>query len=776
MATKKDLVEAHSFSKRRLVTAFISGAPGGREVEPVRPGRVLIGGVALSLLLLAGAAIAGFLIGRPNSQWLEAGSFVTSKDTGEQYVVLEGGDDPVIRRVPNYISAQLLLGESDLTPFQVRDKYIREVTLGEDLGIDDAPAGLPDPDGLIQDGWTACTAPDTGIQIAVDRTPAVNELHRLRVPGEQRRSLCLIAPDVAGPDGRAYRFELPQRPDRGRHRRRPARLRRHRAGARGQHRLAQPLPARRRADRGGLRRHRVGQPRRLRPTASRPTSPRYRIGDLLTTPNGESYLLADDGPQRLSEFAVHDLRRRRSRGAADRRRPRAPPFQSAEYPAEWPETLPTRRPGAGDVRGPPPRLRRHAARRARRRPDGRRLRRRDSTRVASDVEVQPAGGAYVQSGADDAATDGTPYVIDSAGLQVRAHRPRGAGLHRLRRARRRRSCPAPGWTSSTTRSTCRSTWRDACPRTPRRRTLRRGVMSRRSAAALLAAGLAGSVLPLVGAAVPARAAFGVRRRGRRSARRRCRPGRRGARRQQGADQPCRWSACTCPRRRRSPTASGVKVAGHRQRHPGRASASTGRSAVAVARACRPPCLSGHGTIVGGLISGTRRGGARRAGDRHPRLRHRRRGRVAGGEARHLAGHRRRASSRPSRCYRTHAVQGRQHLAVGRDRRPGAAAGDQGAARARRRRRGLGGQRRPDEDSETLQGHRRTTTPRSTRPTTRASSRVSAAPPPGGTALGSVVPNEDTDVAAPDPGRDLGQRQRAAVRDRCRWRPRGRPPR
>ena len=53
MATKKDLVEAHAFSRRRLVTAFVSGAPGGREVEPVRPGRVLIGGVALSVLLLA---------------------------------------------------------------------------------------------------------------------------------------------------------------------------------------------------------------------------------------------------------------------------------------------------------------------------------------------------------------------------------------------------------------------------------------------------------------------------------------------------------------------------------------------------------------------------------------------------------------------------------------------------------------------------------------------------------------------------------------------------
>ena len=50
MATKKDLVEAYSFSRRRLVTAFVSGAPGGREVEPARPGRTIVGGLALAVL------------------------------------------------------------------------------------------------------------------------------------------------------------------------------------------------------------------------------------------------------------------------------------------------------------------------------------------------------------------------------------------------------------------------------------------------------------------------------------------------------------------------------------------------------------------------------------------------------------------------------------------------------------------------------------------------------------------------------------------------------
>ncbi len=48
MSSKKDLVEAHSFNRRRLITAFVSGAPGGREVEPVRYGRTLVGGLVLA--------------------------------------------------------------------------------------------------------------------------------------------------------------------------------------------------------------------------------------------------------------------------------------------------------------------------------------------------------------------------------------------------------------------------------------------------------------------------------------------------------------------------------------------------------------------------------------------------------------------------------------------------------------------------------------------------------------------------------------------------------
>ena len=54
MVTNQDLVEAHSFSRRRLVTAFVSGA---HDCGSARPGRTIVGGLALAGLLLAGAAI-----------------------------------------------------------------------------------------------------------------------------------------------------------------------------------------------------------------------------------------------------------------------------------------------------------------------------------------------------------------------------------------------------------------------------------------------------------------------------------------------------------------------------------------------------------------------------------------------------------------------------------------------------------------------------------------------------------------------------------------------
>ena len=53
MVTARDLAEAHSFGRRRLVSAFVAGAP----VEPPPSSRAVLGGLALAGVLVAGAVL-----------------------------------------------------------------------------------------------------------------------------------------------------------------------------------------------------------------------------------------------------------------------------------------------------------------------------------------------------------------------------------------------------------------------------------------------------------------------------------------------------------------------------------------------------------------------------------------------------------------------------------------------------------------------------------------------------------------------------------------------
>jgi len=362
---------------------------------------------------MAGAAIAGFLLGRPPAEWLAANSFIISKDTGEQYVVLRGGDDPVIQRVPNYVSAQLLLGEAELTPSTVRDKYIRTVRLGEDLGIEGAPASLPSADELVDDGWTACTAPDTGIKIAVQQQAGVEDLTGSAFLVRSSKLLWLIAtaPSVGSEQGRAYRFEMPtdevmastiaDKLDFGASASAPEVseqwLNLFFAGS--------PLEE---SEFGVTRK---GQPVGYDVTSADVSA--YSVGDLLQSDSGEYYLLADDGVQPLGDFAgmVYDaVASRAIQLDGDIRSNQDIP----DYPDEWPTGLPAPvlsgsmcgvlHPGAGEA--PAVSLATNPTGSA------------DPTGIGAgrhDVDVDPSAGAYVLSGSDEAAPGGTPYVIDTKG-------------------------------------------------------------------------------------------------------------------------------------------------------------------------------------------------------------------------------------------------------------------------------------------------------------------------------------------------------------------------
>lgn len=175
MASKKDLVEAHAFSRRRLVSAFLSGAPGGREVEPARPGRSVFGGLVLAVLLIAGGAVAHFLAPRPATGWADQPGLIVTKG-GARYVVTGPENDRALYPVVNLASAQLILGldlekKSKVIDQEEIDKEFPKGTIG--LGGPDVPEELPLKSDFINTGWTACTANGAGTHLNISAKPDV---------------------------------------------------------------------------------------------------------------------------------------------------------------------------------------------------------------------------------------------------------------------------------------------------------------------------------------------------------------------------------------------------------------------------------------------------------------------------------------------------------------------------------------------------------------------------------------------------------------------------
>jgi hypothetical protein len=84
VTTQRDLVDANSFNRRRLVSAFICGSSGGHEFESVRPIRTVVVGLVLALLLVAGAAIVRVLAPSLPEGWssVHLGSVEAVQPTG----------------------------------------------------------------------------------------------------------------------------------------------------------------------------------------------------------------------------------------------------------------------------------------------------------------------------------------------------------------------------------------------------------------------------------------------------------------------------------------------------------------------------------------------------------------------------------------------------------------------------------------------------------------------------------------------------------------------
>jgi type VII secretion protein EccB len=403
VSSKRDLVEAHAFSRRRLVTAFVSGAPGGREVEPVRPGRAVIGGVAVSVLLVAGAAVAGVIAPRTPSDWLQPGVII-AKESGADYVVVEDGEP--LRPLINTTSAQLIFGRPELDPSTVSREEINEQELGDTIGIFGAPDSLPTENQLVGTGWTACANNSGGLHLRIDGTPGAREVPGGAVVVPTLGGEFLVAGSGAGahrlllPDDKARRADLlndfgnPTTVDSG-----GAWLNLFALGAP----LAESsFPVRR-----------SGRPASYAPRLG-------SVGDLVRTDNGRTYLLGDDAPVELGPFALAVYRWVVRRGE-----PRAVDSLGVEarggFPT-WPIALPRRLGGeacavldaaegraarTGLATGPTPSAAAAGL-------DG-----------AARGSVAPSLGAYVLTAGHGDNGGGQPWVIDSQGTRYRLGGPAG---------------------------------------------------------------------------------------------------------------------------------------------------------------------------------------------------------------------------------------------------------------------------------------------------------------------------------------------------------------
>lgn len=182
MATKGDLIEAQNFSRRRLLTAFVSGAPGGKELQPSSPLRAVIAAIALTVLVVLVGVFYGLIRPGLPTGW-ENGKLVLVSDTGARFVTVEGVLHPVI----NTASARLLLPANQYGVISTDQATLAGTPVGDTLGITGAPDELPPTSGLINTGWSACVSDDVGVDVRLSTasgpTPATDRAVVVSVDG-----------------------------------------------------------------------------------------------------------------------------------------------------------------------------------------------------------------------------------------------------------------------------------------------------------------------------------------------------------------------------------------------------------------------------------------------------------------------------------------------------------------------------------------------------------------------------------------------------------------
>ncbi|WP_030396989.1 type VII secretion protein EccB [Kitasatospora purpeofusca] len=197
MQSRRDQVQAHLFVMSRVAAGVLRAEPDAPDTPVGRTNRGAAIGLAVALLIGAGAGVYGLIKPGGATGWKQPGTLVVVKESGARYVFAGGLLHPVL----NEASARLLAGDQ-LKVDQVSARSLDGAPRGTPVGIVGAPDGLPAPAAAAGADWLLCTmrtatAGTAAAKAAPQLSVAIGTRQTGRPAGEQGVL-------VTGPDGAVH--------------------------------------------------------------------------------------------------------------------------------------------------------------------------------------------------------------------------------------------------------------------------------------------------------------------------------------------------------------------------------------------------------------------------------------------------------------------------------------------------------------------------------------------------------------------------------------------
>lgn len=207
MASRRDELNAYTFAKKRLVSAFLQPSPTGTEEGAPRPVRGIVPGIVVGALILAGFGAWGmFKPKAPNGWDSTAEKVIIGSKSTTRYVVLKTDGEKQLHPVLNLASAKLILDPGKGEVVKVDEKVLDngKIPHGATLGIPYAPDRLPEPDEASkQKRWAVCERPGEGGRAVQKAAFVLADRDKGKVEGKNRLKGGELL-FVQGPDDRMY--------------------------------------------------------------------------------------------------------------------------------------------------------------------------------------------------------------------------------------------------------------------------------------------------------------------------------------------------------------------------------------------------------------------------------------------------------------------------------------------------------------------------------------------------------------------------------------------